>query len=421
MKLRALFFLTNICLIWGNVFNEGRKRSIADQLSGVGNDLPVEVNVLEPPASEYYMVTFVLDGTVELPSSLYDIENVKKISIVNNRTVVLVKTESSKAEVLRQLRVNGIMNYKVDFSVQQAYSVTWDLDRIDQPTLPLNNQYHSIGTAPGVHVYIIDTGIRDTHAQFTNRVVREFVVNGESEQFCNNHGTWVAGLAAGVSTGPASSAVIHDLKVSRSDLACAFYTSDGIDALLWVLSNGTLPGVINLSWQGPGNVIIDDILDDLYNMGFVIVSAAGNAGSTSAPCENSPARSGSSLTVGATQINDFLPSWSNYGLCVDIFAPGVNVVGASSENDYALISQSGTSGSTPLVAGVAAVYYSKYGLTSALQVTNMIKNTAIYGVIQNLPLTAGNRFLNVAAMIPPTPPPPHSPPTTNEIGIKSVF
>lgn len=420
MKLRALFLLTNVCLILGNVFNEERKRSIADQLSGLANELPVEFNVIEPPASEYFLVTFVLDATTSIPPTLYEIQNVKKISTVNNRTVVLVKTEPSKTEVLRQLRSNGIMNYKVEFSVQQSFSTTWDLDRIDQPTLPLNNQYISIGTAPGVHVYIVDTGIRHTHEQFSGRVVKDYVVEGESTSVCNNHGTWVAGLAAGVSTGPASSAIIHDLKVARSSLSCAFYTSDGIDALLWILSNGTLPGVINLSWQGPGNSVLDDILEDLYNMGFVIVSAGGNAGSITAACENSPARSSFSLTTGATQSNDYLPSWSNYGVCIDIYAPGVGVVGASAENDYALISQSGTSGSTPLVTGVAAVYYSKYGFTSASEVTNMIRNTAVYGVIQNLAVSPANRFLNIAAMVPPPPPPPPSPPT-NGMEIKSVF
>jgi len=419
MKLRALFFLTYLCLALGNIFGDGRKRSIADQINGDAGNVPIENNLVETVSSEYFLISFLLDGVIQFPSSIATIENVKKISVVNNRTVILVKTLESKAKVLLQLRANGIMKYTVEHSVQQSFSISWGLDRIDQPILPLNNQYNSIGTAPGVHLYIIDTGIRATHNQFTGRVVRDFSVAGESEQYCNNHGSWVTGIAAGQTMGPATSAIIHDLKVSREALACAFYTSDGIDALLWVLENGTLPGVINLSWQGSGNIVIDEILEDLFNLGYVIVSAAGNAGSSTAACVNSPARSTSSLTVGATQINDYVPSWSNYGVCVDIFAPGVNVIGANIDNDYSAISQSGTSGSTPLVAGIAAVYYSKYGFTSATEVINMIRNTAVYGVIPNLEITPGNRLLNIAAMIPPSPPPVEPP--ISKASIKWVF
>jgi len=255
-------------------------------------------------------------------------------------------------------------------------------------------------------MYIIDTGIRDTHDEFVGRTTRVFTVAGEPEALCNGHGSWVAGLAAGLTAGLASSASIYDLKVARQSLSCSFYTSDGVDALAWVLENGTLPGVINLSWQGPGSVILDDLIEDLYALGFVVVAAAGNAGSSTASCTNSPARAAFALSVGATKINDHLPTWSNYGVCVDIYAPGDDVVGATNANDFGLVALSGTSGAAPIVAGIAAVYYAHFSYSTAEQVTNTIRNTAVYGIIPSLPLNSGNRFANIHATIPPPPPPP---------------
>lgn len=370
-----------------------RKRSIA---AGIVEKMhfqePMYVestNSTLPETSPYYIVSVTLDGT-PFPENVRTLPNVRKVNVFGEIATILVKTQSSKNEVLRNLREHDLYKYKVEYSTQHQLHVSAALDRIDQRLLPLDGKYKAAGYGIGTHIYIVDSGIRETHVEFTGRVVRDFVVEGETTDPCNFHGNWVTGLAGGATIGVASNATLHDLHVARAALDCAFYTSDGIDALYEIYVNGTLPGVINLSWQGAGNTILDDIIAALFDLGFVVVSAAGNANSATAACTNSPARAAFSLTVGAIDGNDKIASFSNYGNCVDIWAPGVNVIGASYLDDNQYVSASGTSGSTPLVAGVAAVYYSMFHYTDAISVTERIRISCVNGQVKGIPSTADN-------------------------------
>lgn len=389
----VLLFLAAVA--YGSIWSAEKRRSIAAGLAAPDSHVNPENNA---PASDYYIVSFL---NAEYPRvEIEAIAGVRKIVETGRRTLILVKTTEDKNAVAGLLRAAGVMNYKIEFSVEQALGVVWDLDRLDQPVLPLDNSYTSLGTAPGVTVYIVDGGMRVTHAEFTGRATRIFSVAGESVSACGGHANWVAALATGATVGVAKSATILDLKVGRQSLNCSFYTMDAVEALDTILSNASLPGVINLSWQGPGNSIVDDLIGDLFDAGFVVVAAAGNAGSSTAACDNSPARSTSALSVGATNIMDNKASFSNFGSCVDIYAPGVGVVGASAGDDFSLVSLSGTSGSTPLVTGVAAVYYAYFGFVSPTQVTEKIRQTAVYGVINDLPMNSGNRLLNFHDALP---------------------
>jgi subtilisin family serine protease len=371
------------------------KRSIAANLVKLENppSLTVDAN---GQTSEYFLVSVTLSPFLpDIPTDISGLVGVQKITKVGKIVVILVKSKESVDGVLASLRRAGHYQYVVEYSRQHSLStVPWQLDRLDQPTLPLDNSYTSIGTGVGTHIYIVDSGIRETHVEFSGRVVQDFVVSGETFTPCNFHASWVASLAAGVVNGPASTATIHDLHVARAALTCGFYTSDGIDALSWIFDNGILPGVINLSWQGTGDsTIMDGIIQQLFEAGFVVIAAAGNANSATAACLNSPASAAFAISVGATDITDTIASFSNYGQCVDLLSPGVNVGGADYSSDTAYLVASGTSGSAPVISGVAAVYYSLFHYTTALQVTNKIRSSSVYGQINGVSITASNNRL----------------------------
>jgi subtilisin family serine protease len=392
-----------------NPAKQAAKRSIAANL--VKEEFPSSLLTVAAnnQTSEYYLVSVTLTPfTPTIPPVIAGMNGVQKIMPVGKIVVILIKSIPNVEAVLGILRHAGFYNYHIEYSRQHSLgTVPWQLDRLDQPTLPLDNSYTSIGTGVGTHVYIVDSGIRNTHIEFSGRVVQDYFTPGESFTPCNFHGSWVASLAAGVVNGAASTATIHDIHVARVAISCNFYTSDAIDALSWVFDNGLQPSVINLSFQGTGDSqVMDDVIEQLFSIGFVVIAAAGNAASPTDACLNSPASAAFAISVGATDITDTVASFSNFGSCLDIWAPGVNVGGADYTSDTAYLVASGTSGSAPVVAGVAAVYYSLFHYTAALQVTNKLQSSAVYGQINGVTLTASNnRLISIFYWAAPAPTP----------------
>jgi subtilisin family serine protease len=265
----------------------------------------------------------------------------------------------------------------------------WGLDRIDQRNRPLNAIYTFNWTGSGVRAYVIDTGIRTSHTQFGGRASNVFDAFGGNGQDCNGHGTHVAGTIGGSTYGVAKSALLRGVRV----LNCSGSgTNSGVIAGVdWVTSNHINPAVANMSLGGGASSAVDTAVNNLANSGVPIAVAAGNSNTDA--CTQSPARAANAITVGSTTTSDARSSFSNFGTCLDIFAPGSGILSAWFSSDTATATLSGTSMASPHVAGVAALYKQFSPGASASTTRNAIVNGSTTGVVTSAGSGSPNRLL----------------------------
>lgn len=275
---------------------------------------------------------------------------------------------------------------------------TWGIDRVDQRGSSLNNQYVYDTTASNVNVYVIDTGVNN-HSDFGGRVYSgwDFIDNDSNSSDCQGHGTHVAGTVASATWGVAKSARVYGVRV----LNCQGSGSNSgiISGMDWVAQNHQKPAVANMSLGGGASSAVDNAVSNLVNAGVVTVVAAGNDNSNA--CNYSPARASSAITVGSTAQGDSRSSFSNYGNCVDIFAPGSNITSTSQSGGSTTMS--GTSMAAPHVAGVAALYLAGNPNASPSQVEQALESNATTNAVSN---PAGSPNLLVYSRFGGTPPPP---------------
>ncbi|MDQ4077951.1 MAG: S8 family peptidase [Chloroflexota bacterium] len=258
---------------------------------------------------------------------------------------------------------------------------TWGIDRLDQRNLPLSNSYTYDASGAGVNVYVIDTGIHLSHSEFGGRAVSGFdAVDGGSADDCHGHGTHVAGTIAGGTYGVAKNAKVHAVRV----LGCKGLgqLSNILAGLDWVTAHHVKPAVANMSLGGKGSKAIDYAVHNSIHAGITFAVAAGNSDRNA--CFFSPARVPSAITVGASDSSDARSSFSNWGRCVDIFAPGSEITSAWNTASDAVATYSGTSMATPHVAGVAALYLERNRDASPSEVRNALVNNATSGALSNL-------------------------------------
>lgn len=265
----------------------------------------------------------------------------------------------------------------------------WGLDRIDQRNLPLNATYNYNWTGSGVRVYVIDTGIRTSHNQFGGRASAVFDAFGGNGQDCNGHGTHVAGTVGGSTYGVAKSSLLRAVRVLDCNGSGA--TSGVIAGVDWVRQNFIAPAVANMSLGGGASSALDTAVNNLSNAGVTIAVAAGNSNADA--CTSSPARAVNAITTGATTTSDARASFSNFGTCVDIFAPGSGILSAWYTSNTATATLSGTSMASPHVAGVAALYKQANPSASATTVRNALVNNATTNVISGAGSGSPNRLL----------------------------
>lgn len=264
---------------------------------------------------------------------------------------------------------------------------TWGIDRIDQRSLPLSGTYSYNSQGTGVRAYIIDTGIETSHPQFGSRASAVYDAFGGNGQDCNGHGTHVAGTVGAATYGVAKNVYLRAVRVL--DCNGSGSNSGVIAGMDWVRTNAIKPAVANMSLGGSYSSTMNTAATNLANSGVLLAVAAGN--SSADACNYSPSSASGTITVAASTSSDARASYSNYGGCVDIYAPGSSITSTWINSGTNTIS--GTSMATPHVTGVAALYKATYGDAASSTVISWLTSNATSGVIGGNISGTPNRLL----------------------------
>ncbi len=294
---------------------------------------------------------------------------------------------------LRRLRHHPKVKYvEQDARVKETATQTaapWNLDRIDQRSLPLNGTYDYSSEGAGVHAYIIDTGLQANHTDFGSRAHNGFDVFGGNGSDCNGHGTHVAGTVGGTKYGVAKLARLVGVKVLNCSGSGT--TAGVIDGVNWVTEHHVADkSVANMSLGAGASAAVDAAVSGMIHSGVFVSVAAGNSNANA--CNYSPARAPAAFTVAASDSADKKASFSNWGQCIDAYAPGVSITSDWIGSLTATNTISGTSMAAPAVAGTAALYLADHASTPAATSTWLVEH-ATPGVIQNNPSGTANRLL----------------------------
>jgi hypothetical protein len=292
------------------------------------------------------------------------------------------------ATLARDVRVR----YVEEDAVVSAAS--WGLDRIDQRVLPLDGSAPSSSGGAGVAVYLVDTGVASDHGELAGRVSEGFTAfeDGNGSSDCNGHGTHVAGIVAGSTFGVAKAASIIPVRVL--DCNGAGTVSTVLAGLDWILEQhaaSPVPAVVNMSLSGGLSSAVDSAVDGLVAAGLTTVVAAGNASEDA--CRTSPARVPGALTVGASTETDARAAFSNFGPCVDLFAPGTNIMSAWYADPSESTVSSGTSSAAPFVSGVAALWLESFPDATPAAIAESINSHATVDVLTDAGAGSLNRLL----------------------------
>lgn len=307
---------------------------------------------------------------------------------------------ASRAEAANLLRDPAVLAVEPDVRITASQTQSdppWGLDRVDQRALPLSKSYSAPASGEGVTVYVMDTGVLAAHTELAGRVTEGWTAfaDGHGTSDCDGHGTHVAGTVAGTTTGVAKSAVVVPVRVLGCD--GSGWTSDLIAGLDWIIGQHAAgsPAVVNMS-LGTGRIVstLDAAVEAVVADGLTAVVAAGNESADA--CGTSPARVPGVLTVAASDSKDSQASFSNFGACVDLYAPGRGITSAAVSSLTDLISYSGTSMAAPHVAGAAAVLLSQQPSLTPTQVTARLNSDATPDVISGASAGTPNRLLHLA-------------------------
>jgi len=283
-------------------------------------------------------------------------------------------------------------NHILRTTATQDNPPSFGLDRIDQRELPVDDQFSTAATGAGVQAWIVDSGIRVTHQDFGGRATFAFNAIDDIDTDCNGHGTHVAGTVGGKAFGVAKNVKLFAVKVVDCDGAGD--AASIITGVNFVTKNARKPAVANISLGGPADPAIDAAIDGSIKAGITYAIAAGNENQNA--CNDSPARVPGAVTVGAVDQDDQRADFSNFGRCVDIFGPGVDITSDFANANNATQVLSGTSMSTPHVTGAAALVLSQNRNLTPAQVRNQLVGNATNGIIADAQ-GSSNRMLFVGS------------------------
>jgi len=304
----------------------------------------------------------------------------------------LLKQELAHPQV-KYIEADQIMSINAPAATQTRSGATWGLDRIDQRNLPLSGTYtYNTVAGEGVDVYVIDTGILTTHTDFEHRATTVFnAISGESPQDLNGHGTHCAGTIGGTKWGVAKLVSLKAVKVLSGS---GSGTNAGVIAGVNHVTNNNSPSrrsVGSMSLGGGISTALDQAVAASIATGIPYAIAAGNDNANA--CNYSPARTASAVTVGATTNTDARASYSNYGTCVDIFAPGSSITSDWIGSNTATNTISGTSMATPHVAGVIALHLSLHSTDTPAQVATWLNENSTPNKVTSPGTGSPNRLL----------------------------